>query len=361
MVTAMRLHRWLVAAGMALLFAGCASEPARGRLVLGIDASPEAARLLWPPPPDIPRYAYAGVLTGEENFDFGDQRRSGPMQVLRWLAGIDGREPNPVVLQRPVHGVVDERGRIYVTDASRQAVFVFDELAGRLDVWDRAQGVRNFVSPVGVALGSGGEVLVSDAQLGFVVRLAHDGSPLGTVGEGHLQRPTGLARDPKTGRLFVADTHGHDIKVFDDQGALLQTIGGRGEEPGRFNYPTYLALAAGELYVTDSINARVQVFAADTGTYRRTIGTRGLSVGNLVRPKGVAVDAERNVYVIESYYDHMLVFDGKGQFLMPLGGTGSSTGRFFLPAGVWTDDRNRVFVADMFNGRVVVFSFLGGS
>jgi hypothetical protein len=67
------------------------------------------------------------------------------------------------------------------------------------------------------------------------------------------------------------------------------------------------------------------------------------------------------VYVVESYYDHMLIYNGDGQFLMPLGGTGSGTGRFFLPAGVWTDDRSRVFVADMFNGRVVVFSFMGGS
>ena len=96
------------------------------------------------------------------------------------------------------------------------------------------------------------------------------------------------------------------------------------------------------------------------GEYRRAIGTRGLFVGNLVRPKGVAVDGERNVYVIESYYDNLLVYNAEGEFLMPLGGTGSSTGRFFLPAGVWTDERNRVFVADMFNGRVVVFPFLGG-
>jgi DNA-binding beta-propeller fold protein YncE len=356
-----RLLRLSSVTAAALLLAACASQPVQGRLEFGVESAPEGTRLLWPSPPEIPRYAYAGVLTGEDNFKVDDESRSGAAKVLRWLAGIDGRERDPVVLQRPVSGITDEQGRIYVTDASRQGVFVFDERAGRLDVWDRAQGVRNFVSPVGVALGANGDVLVSDAELGFVVRLGADGTPLGTIGEGQLRRPTGIARDPKTGRLFVADTQSHDIKVFDDRGVLLQTFGGRGEEAGRLNYPTHISLSLGELYVTDSINARIQVFGASTGEHLRTLGSRGLYVGNLVRPKGVAVDAERNVYVVESYYDNLLVYGANGEFLMPLGGTGSSTGRFFLPAGVWTDTRNRIFVADMFNGRVVVFSFLGGN
>jgi DNA-binding beta-propeller fold protein YncE len=349
-----------VLAAAALLLSACAADPVRARLEFGVESAPEGTRLMWPSPPEVPRYAYAGVLTGEENFKVDDAARSRASSFLRWLAGLDGRDQSPVVLQRPVSGVVDEAGRIFITDASRQAVFVFDEKAGRLDVWDRAEGVRNFVSPVGVALAANGELLVADAELALVARLARDGTPVGVIGEGQLRRPTGLASDPATGRIYVADTQAHDIKVFDARGTLLQTFGQRGEAAGQFNYPTHLSLAQGELYVTDSINARVQVFGAATGEYRRAIGTRGLVVGNLVRPKGVAVDSERNVYVIESYYDNLLVYNAEGEFLMPLGGTGSSTGRFFLPAGVWTDERNRVFVADMFNGRVVVFSFLGG-
>jgi DNA-binding beta-propeller fold protein YncE len=79
-----------------------------------------------------------------------------------------------------------------------------------------------------------------------------------------------------------------------------------------------------------------------------------------VRPKGVGVDADGNVYVIESYYDSLLIYSAAGEFLLPIGGTGTATGRFYLPAGVWVDGRNRVHVADMFNGRIVLFQFLGG-
>ena len=112
--------------------------------------------------------------------------------------------------------------------------------------------------------------------------------------------------------------------------------------------------------MTDTLNSRVQVLDAASGAPLRSLGRRGLQLGDLVRPKGVSVDGEGNVYVIESYHDSLLVFSRRGEFLLPIGGTGKATGRFYLPAGVWVDGRNRVHIADMFNGRVVLFQFLGG-
>ena len=66
-----------------------------------------------------------------------------------------------------------------------------------------------------------------------------------------------------------------------------------------------------------------------------------------------------NVYIVESYYDHLLVFSRDGDFLLPIGGTGAAIGQFFLPAGVWSDRQGRIFVADMYNGRVMIFQYLG--
>jgi DNA-binding beta-propeller fold protein YncE len=86
----------------------------------------------------------------------------------------------------------------------------------------------------------------------------------------------------------------------------------------------------------------------------------GMYIGNMVRPKGVAVDSEGNIYVVESYYDHLLVYNSKGEYLMAIGGVGTEPGKFHLPSGVWIDSHNRVFVADTLNSRVSVFQFLGG-
>ena len=344
----------------AVLAAGCATGNSGAVLRFGVEDAPEGKRLVWPGPPEVPRYLYAGQLLGDVNYRKQDDFQ-GVGGFLRWLAGIITGDKPPVGLQRPQNGVTDEAGRIYVTDMSRQAVFVFDPAAGGLAVWDKAEGLANFVAPAGIALGPGGGLLVADAGLGIVARLDREGNPGASFGRGVLKRPTGIAYDAKSDRIYVADTHAHDVKVFDGQGRLLKIIGRRGEGAGEFNYPTHLAFAHGELYVADAINNRIQVFSAGSGVLRLAFGARGLYVGNLVRPKGVAADSQGNIYVVESYYDHLLVFNRHGEFLMAIGGLGQATGRFYLPAGVWVDNRDRVFVADMFNGRVVMFQFLGGS
>ena len=160
---------------------------------------------------------------------------------------------------------------------------------------------------------------------------------------------------PGFGVSEIAD----DIKVFDEAGALLETIGTSGTGQRQFNGPTHLAFASGSLYVTDTLNARVQVLdgARDFSAH---IGERGLYVGNLVRPKGVTTDSDGNIYVIESYYDYLLIFDNQGRLLLPVGGTGSGPGQFFLPSGAWSDGRDRVFIADMYNGRIVILRYRRG-
>ena len=357
------MRRLLLGAMFAALaaLAACAGPQAvRGSMHYGMADAPEGQRLLWPQAPEVPRFLYAGTLTGEQNFRRAEAD-SGLKAFGRWLVGLDGRGEAPVVLQRPAALIGDEQGRLFVSDTSRQAVFVFDEKAGELQVWERAEGLANFVAPSGLALAPQGGLFVADADLGIVVQLDAQGQPRRSIGRGLLQRPTGLARDAATGLLFVADTYAHDIKVFDANGTLVRVIGQRGGGDGEFNFPTHLAWANGELYVTDTLNSRVQVFSAEGEVLVRKFGQRGLYLGNLVRPKGVSVDSEGNVYVVESYYDSLLVFSARGEFLLPIGGTGTSTGRFYLPSGVWVDARNRVHIADMFNGRVVLFQFLGGS
>ncbi len=350
--------RWPAAALVLLLAACTTTSPVRGTLRYGLEDAPEGARLTWPAEPEVPRYLYAGTLIGEPNFR-EPAARSGWQRFGRWVVGLDERGTPPLVLQRPAAITGDDAGRLFVSDTSRRAVFVFDEPAGTLSVWEQADARNGFVAPNGLAV-DGTRLYVADAELGAVYVLGPDGTPQASLGRGLLQRPTGLAFDAARGRLYVADTGAHDLKVFDRDGRHLQTLGRRGSGDGEFNFPTPLALAAGQLYVTDTMNGRVQVLDAASGAFRRRIGARGLYVGNLVRPKGVAVDGEGHVYVVESYHDSLLVFSGEGAVLLPVGGTGTATGRFYLPAGVWVDAKQRVHVADMFNGRVVLFQFLGG-
>lgn len=343
----------------ALILTGCAET----KYAMRLDPEPvaESEPRVWPAPPEVARFRYVGQLTGQDNFvpESGDKRGTA-IKVFEWLVGLFSASEEKVVLKRPQSGMVDDEGRVFVTDIASHAVFVFDRAGGKLQTWTQARENRNFVTPIGVTPGAGGTVLVADAELGQVYKLDHDGKPLGSFGKDILNRPTGLARDAARGRIYVADTHAHDVKVFDDEGQLIEVVGHRGEEEGQLNFPTHIAFAGDRLYVTDGMNARMQIFDTQ-GRIVSTFGRRGLFYGNLTRPKGVATDSKGNIYVVESYYDNLLVYNSEGKFLMPIGGTGKEIGQFYLPSGVWTDKQDRVYVADMFNGRVVIFQLIGGA
>ena len=345
----------LLLIAFAIILGGCAA-PAPKRLDFrAVDASREKD-VHWPAPPDVPRYRFAGTLVGEANFIRQDDSETFFQKLRRWIFGEDP----PINLLRPQAVIVDPAGRVIVSDAGQAAVLVFDQLAGELLFWTKATNDTDFLAPSGLAAGEGGDVFVSDPSLGYVVRLNSAGAPQQVIGRELLKRPTGLAYSSATRSLFVADTYNHVIREFASDGALVRTIGARGEAPGEFNFPTYLALKHGKLHVSDAMNARIQVLDPATGQCLVSFGSRGTFQGQFGLPKGISVDSEGNIYVVESMYDHLLVFSPEGRFLMGIGGNGQEVGQFYLPAGVWVDQRDLVFVSDMFNGRVSLFQFLGG-
>lgn len=337
-------------------------DPQTGLLLRStrIETAPEQQRV-WPSAPQTPRYRYVGQLVGEQNFV--PTTRSWWRRALRWLVGLNSRKHQPRVLQRPQNGFVADDGRIFVTDVSRGAVFVFDgrhdNARDGLQVWENADDKTRFVTPIGIVADGAGGILVADAGLGCIIHLDGTGKGRGRICNKQLLRPTGLARDAGRQLLFVVDSKAHDIKVFDDAGQLVRTLGRHGEGEGEFNGPTYLSLADDKLYVSDTLNARIQVID-EQGRYIKSYGRRGLYLGDTPRPKGVATDRDGNVYIVESYYDYLLIFNDKGDFLLPIGGTGNAIGRFFLPAGVWIRN-DRIYVADTFNGRVMIFQYLGNT
>jgi len=341
---------------LALLLTACASAPPTFNIT-SAEQPNSGERLTWPEPPDPARYAYVGQLLGEQNFRTPTDTMSTAEKVFRWIVGLCNGDREPTVMRRPNAIAKGPGGRIFITDMGRPSVFVFDTATPELTVWNQAVIGQPFLGPSGIEALPGGDVLVADAEMGAVFRLGADGTPRGRFGDDVLQRPAGLAWDDERSLLYVADVGAHNIKVFNGEGAHLHTLGGPGTDPGRFNAPSHLAVSKQGIYVTDTFNARVQ-HLDPAGELLEIIGTRGLYVGNLVRPKGVAVDGAGHVYVVESYYNRMLVFDAEGRFLMPLATDNSPLGRLYLPADVLVDDQQRVYLVDMFNGRVLIFQYL---
>lgn len=351
---------------LAATLSGCAGNQIRGHFSYDVRPLGQRSELVWPQPPEKARFRYVGELSGAANFDNSSGREVTFMSAMMWVAGLFEND-DKLMLRQPQHGMTDDKGRVYVTDPGHNAVLIFDpnppsdnptdKSGGQLIVWSALTDGLRLSAPVGVTSVWNGDIAVSDAQQAAVFRLNSKGELTGVIGDGHLKRPTGMAYDPERGLLFVADTVAHDVKVYDETGQLVNTIGSPSESVIHLNAPTHLSFADRLLYVTDTYNSRIQVFDTE-GNLVRSIGERGLYVGNLARPKGVAV-GNGIVYVVESYFGYMLTFNPGGELLLGMNGTGQEGDRFFLPSGVWTDNKGKVYLADTFNSRVVVFEFLG--
>jgi DNA-binding beta-propeller fold protein YncE len=263
-----------------------------------------------------------------------------------------------VQMVRPT-AVVASDGLLYVADAGALGVHRFDTKNGGYRLL-RAEGDVAMPSPVGLAVGPGGEVYVTDSALArvFVIRPGADQAiPLGIAG---LRQPTGIAYDRTQGRLYVTDTAAHAIVAFDAKGSEVSRIGVRGAGDGQFNYPTLIWCdAAGRLFVTDSLNFRVQVFDP-TGRFVSKWGRHGDGTGDAARQKGVATDRHGHVYVVDALFHAFQIFDASGEFLLSVGAMGRDRGEFWLPMGIFVGDDDVIYVADAYNRRVQMFRYLGG-
>ncbi len=63
---------------------------------------------------------------------------------------------------------------------------------------------------------------------------------------------------------------------------FVMAWGSKGTGPGQFNDPTGIAIAGGEVFVSDARNGRIQVFDFD-GNFKRMFGQPGTGPGDLGR------------------------------------------------------------------------------
>lgn len=337
---------------LGFIISGCAALPSHFELAV-VDQT-----LAFPPPPETTRLVYKGTVIGESNLVKSRRTITTSQKILRALVGLSRNSESPDNLLRPISitGWLGES--LFIVDAGNSSILKLDRFLGEMELITNAGKNTSFVSPVSIAKLGDDAVVVSDSAIGKVVILSRDGNWEKDIGSGLLERPVGIAVDPETLDIYVADSKADNIKVFSSEGLLIDVIGASGVGPGQFNGPTHLAIKYPWLAVSDTLNGRVQLIDLETGE-SRIIGRRGLFVGNFVRPKGLAFDSDFNLYALESYYDHLLIFNIDGEFLMSLGGNGQQHGQFNLPSGLYIDENDTIYITDMLNGRVEVFQYLG--
>jgi len=335
------------------------SAPPEKPLIERLDYS----KIVWPNPPAITRLKYLDFFAAEKLPTKGSEKKGAWMDRLSGLATGETRSDRPFFqLAQPYGMGVDSQNRLYVADTKVAAIFVFN--TETKDVELIKNGVNaHFGMITGLVIDDSDRLFVSDSVLRHVLVFDAKRRAEATIAEG-LSSPAGLAIDNENRFLYVADTDLDQVLVYDaDSFKLLRKIGTAGKahrltEPGQFSRPTNVAVDAdGNLYVSDTFNNRVEIFDAD-GNFMSTFGKAGDGPGYFSRPKGIAIDKDGHVWVADSMQDRVQVFTPQGQLLLWLGGHGILPGQFSAIQGLTVDKNNRVFTSEQYPGRVQMFRYI---
>jgi DNA-binding beta-propeller fold protein YncE len=267
---------------------------------------------------------------------------------------LRGSRP-PIKFSGPHAVAVGSGGLLAVSDSAGAAVHILDlehRTHRRITGWDD----QRFSTPLGV-IWVGHRLFVTDAKRREVIELDVEGRCHGRFGADLLKRPVGIAFSAKRNKLYVVDGGAHTIQVFDLTGRSVASVGHQGTGPGEFNYPSHISCADNRLVVADSGSFRVQLLDLD-GRHIRTIGRKGDAAGDFSLPKGVALNSEGHVYVVDAQFENIQIFDDQGRLLMAFGEEGAGPGQFWLPAGLAIDEQDRIWVADSGNQRIQVFAYM---
>lgn len=239
------------------------------------------------------------------------------------------------------------------TPADRMRLYIRKDVAAQL--WDYATG--DVPEEIVADPYEGGEIVLAAEQI------------IGLPGlePGQFQNPRGLAL-AADGSLYVADSDNHRIQHLSPTGEVLRTWGSfadatAGEAPGgTFNQPWGVAVGPdGAVFVADTWNHRIQKFTP-AGEYLTSWGYFGQAEvpEAFYGPRDVAVDSQGRVYVTDTGNKRVVVFDEDGNYLTEFGGPGLEPGQFDEPVGIDVDENGRIYVADTWNQRIQVFEELQG-
>ena len=213
-----------------------------------------------------------------------------------------------------------------------------------------------------------------------------DGGP---ATEALLTFPYGIAADGQ-GNIYIADTENHRIRKVDPDG-IITTFAGTGDEgfggdggpatAAKLDWPSGVAVdAEGNVYIADQENERIRKVDSDgvittfagSGSYNFRGDEDGIPAveASLNWPTGVAVDAQGNVYIADSY-NNLIRKVGSDGLITTIAGSGRVFGFFEepdeddigdggpatdakldWPIGVAVDAEGNVYVADVGHDRV---------
>jgi len=237
--------------------------------------------------------------------------------------------------------------QLFVTDSKVGSVFIYDSVA------TLTGELKGLSKPLGVAVSLQGDIYVGDNHSDTVKVFGSDGWQIATIGAATLKMPNDLAFD-QNGQLYVVDSKRNLVEVFDPAtGASLRTFGS-----GLLRFPSALVISGQEVFVADQSNYLVRVFDLQ-GNLLRSFGgkvTQGFNYkwkGKFARLQSLAIDSTGRLHALDSHMGLIQILSADdGTYINFYGANGSAPGELDLPLDIDINQYGETAVANSRNERV---------
>jgi DNA-binding beta-propeller fold protein YncE len=297
---------------LTVVISGCATQTAKPK-----------GPIFFPPPPDLPRVQYLTSFSGSE--DLVEKKSS----TLLWIVGKD-EEEKTVSIYKP-YGVTVNKGKIYVCDLGGRIIVI--EPDKKSFTFMDGKNLKGMKKPLNVVFDKYDNMYIADAERKLVLVFDARGGFMREIGHDLKLKPGDVAVDEEY--VYVLDMSGNDIKLFDRKtGDFARSIGKLDENKIGLALPTSMTFDShGAIYVTNITASNVVKLDKD-GHLLSSFGKLGDSFGDFARPKGIAVDSDGRIFVVDNGMQQVDMFNDAGRLLMPFGAPGLTTGSLNLPVGI---------------------------
>jgi outer membrane protein assembly factor BamB len=276
-------------------------------------------------------------------------------------------------LDVPIDAAVDANGNVFVSDAARNEVLVFDPTGALIGSWGSFGGnPGQFRAADVLELDNQGNLYVVDFDNQRIQKFAVTLPPLEPtptasptasnslatfvwqVGQGDEPptQPEGIAIAPD-GALWIVDSKAKQVHQFDADGTLRATwdaeaLGLDSLLPASGDGSTYGSIAfdqAGNAYILDSGNYRVLKYGPDM-TLLTEWGTKGSGDGQFQVATDLVIDSAGNVYVMDETLNRVQQFTANGDYLATISGPGDGEGQLSDPAALGIDAQDNLYLPD---------------
>ncbi len=284
-----------------------------------------AITILYPAPPDTARFQF---LTGYSNSaDFS----GGQSKFSKLVMG----EKNPLPILKP-YGIEISNNKIYICDIELGGLEIIDLKSNSFEYFVPT-GKGAFKKPLNCFVDENNFLYVADWSRKQVVIFDKNRNYVNAFGLQGDYKPTDVyVYDNK---IWVTDIKNNNVDVFEKEKPnqlLFSFSGGEPGDEGRLYQPSNIYITDTKVYVTSFGEFKIKTYD-HKGNYLSSVGSYGRNLGQFVRPKGIAVDHNENLFVVDTGFENVQIFNKNAQLLMFFGGNTGSPGGMYLPAGITID------------------------